>query len=117
MQAEQQNLAALKQQEVAVTQAETAKKTTIIDAQAEAARKKEAATGEAEALKVSSAGQADAQNQALNGEELQDTVRKLVASIAEPIKKEATPPAGDSISESEPEIDGPYSMDEGEPES
>ena len=36
--------------------------------------------------------QADMQNQALNGEELTDTVKKLVASVAEPIKgKKNTP--------------------------
>ena len=34
--------------------------------------------------------QADAQNQALNGEELQDTVKKLVSAIAEPIKSSST---------------------------
>lgn len=91
MQAEQQNLAALKQQEVAVTQAETAKKTTIIDAQAEAARKKEAATGEAEALKVSSAGQAEAKKLTAAGEAEAQAIRKTkeAAASAEARKTEA----------------------------
>jgi len=48
-QAEQQNLAAKKQQEVEVTKAETAKRTTIINAEAEAGKKKAEAEGEAEA--------------------------------------------------------------------
>ena len=52
MQAEQANRAALKQQEVEVTRAETAKRTTIISAQAEAERKKAEAAGEAEATAV-----------------------------------------------------------------
>ena len=60
MQAEQANLAALKQQEVEVTRAETAKRTTIISAQAEAERKKEEATGEAEAAAVRKMRDADA---------------------------------------------------------
>ena len=91
MQAEQANLAAIKQQEVAVTQAETAKKTTIINAQAEAARQKEQATGEAEALKVSSAGQAEAKKLTANGEAEAAAIRKTreAAASAEARKTEA----------------------------
>lgn len=60
MQAEQANRAALKQQEVEVTKAETTKRTTVINAEAEAERKKAEAAGEAEAKKVTAAGEAEA---------------------------------------------------------
>ena len=60
MQAEQANRAALKQQEVEVTRAETAKRTTVISAQAEAERRKAEAAGAAEAQKLTAAGEAEA---------------------------------------------------------
>jgi flotillin len=47
--------------------------------------------------------QADMQNQALNGEQLTDTVKKLVASVAEPIKSDGSSnkPESDQIEYSE----------------
>ncbi|MCR5572811.1 MAG: hypothetical protein K6F57_03495 [Candidatus Saccharibacteria bacterium] len=80
MQAEQANRAALKQQEVEVTRAETAKRTTVISAQAEAERRKAEAAGAAEAQKLTAAGEAEA-----------DAVRKTreATAAAEARKTEA----------------------------
>ena len=81
--AEQANRAALKQQEVEITRAETQKKTTVINAQAEAERKKAEATGEAEAKKVSAAGNAEAQKLTAAGEAEAAAVRKTKEAAAE----------------------------------
>ncbi len=101
-QAEQANRAALKQQKVEITRAETMKRTTVINAEAEAEVGKNAKFYDfGGGAKQEGGGdlltgilgripqvfaQADMQNQAMNGEELTDTVRKLVAAVADPIK-------------------------------
>ena len=91
MKAEQANRAALKQQEVEVTRAETAKRTTVIEALAEAERKKAEAAGVAEAHKVSAAGEAEAKKLTAAGEAEAAAVRKTreVEASAEARKKEA----------------------------
>jgi uncharacterized membrane protein YqiK len=91
MKAEQANRAALKQQEVEVTRAETAKRTTVIEAQAEAERKKAEAAGVAEAHKVSAAGEAEAKKLTAAGEAEAAAVRKTreAEASAEARKKEA----------------------------
>ena len=76
MKAEQANRAALKQQEVEVTRAETAKRTTVIEAQAEAERKKAEAAGEAEAHRVFAAGEAEARKLSAAGEAEAAAVRR-----------------------------------------
>ncbi|MBO7565073.1 MAG: hypothetical protein J6T40_09585 [Clostridiales bacterium] len=91
MKAEQANRAALKQQEVEVTRAETAKRTTVIEALAEAERKKAEAAGVAEAHKVSAAGEAEAKKLTAAGEAEAAAVRKTreAEASAEARKKEA----------------------------
>lgn len=91
MKAEQANRAAQKQQEVEITRAETAKRTTVINAEAEAERKKAEAAGEAEAKKVSAAGNAEAQKLTAAGEAEAAAVRKTrdAAAAAEARKTEA----------------------------
>ena len=91
MQAEQANLAAQKQQEVEVTRAETAKRTTIISAQAEAERKKAEAAGEAEATAVRRTREASASAEARKTEaEGAATARKTEANAeAEAVKIQA----------------------------
>ena len=89
--AEQENLAAIKQQEVAVTRAETAKRTTIISAQAEAERQKAEAAGAAEAEAVRKTRQAEAAAEARKVEaDGNATARKTEAEAeAEAVKMKA----------------------------
>lgn len=91
MKAEQSNLAAKKQQEVEITQAETKRRTTVIDAEAEAERKRAEANGEAEARKVSAAGNAEAQKLTAAGEAEAAALRKTreASASAEARKTEA----------------------------